>query len=218
MYQGNNRRDNSNQRNRGFQGGRGGGRPYGNRPQFQQPRRNPLPEGFSLFYIALPCPDEINVQIEAFKKHMEDQYGCRAASKSPAHITIVPPFRAEDEIIKNLNDFVQTFNVGMVPLEVKLKGYNQFADRVLFVDVEPNEKLQDLEKECMTEFTNLFPSIIFGVKPPFNPHVTIATRDIPEGRIGEARTYFETNHPYEASFVGSELKLFRLEHGWWKVL
>jgi 2'-5' RNA ligase len=217
MYQGNNRRENYNRGDRGGRGGFGGRRPYGNRPQQHQQRRNPLPEGFSLFYVAVVCPDNIEAQVADFKKYMEDKYGCRAASKSPAHITIVPPFRAEDEIEKNLLDFVNTYNMGVVPFDIQLKGYNQFADRVLFIDVTPNEQLNSLEQECMTEFTAQFPSIIFGVKPPFNPHVTIATRDIPEGRIGEARNYFETNHPFDTSFEARELKLFKLDRGWWKV-
>lgn len=210
MYQGNNRRDNYN---------RGGGRrPFANRPQHQHrpPRRNPLPEGFSLYYMAFVCPAEIEEKVSAFKKHMEDRYGCRAASKSPAHITVVPPFRAEDETESQLKDFVSTHNMGIVPTTVQLGGYGQFADRVLYIDVQPNEALSNLEQDCMREFTAQFPSIIFGVKPPFNPHVTIATRDIPEGKLPEAKTYFEQNHPFEASFEAKELKLFKLDKGWWK--
>ena len=74
-------------------GGRNQG--YG-RPQ-QQRRHNPLPEGFSLFYISIVCPEAIEAKIKGFKEYMDKTYGCRAALKSPAHLTIVPPFRAEDE-------------------------------------------------------------------------------------------------------------------------
>lgn len=190
------------------------------RPQprkFDRPKRNPLPEGFSLFYIAVSCPPEIDEKIEELKEYMQQEYGCRAARKSPAHLTIVPPFRAEDELQSELTNFVTAFNIGMVPFEVKLKDYGQFAERVLFVDVErPNETLNTLERECMAEFSEKFPGIIFGMKPDFNPHVTIATRDIPEGALKNARTYFEENHPVDMSFEAKELVLYRLENGWWK--
>lgn len=193
---------------------------YGNRrprPNFQQkPRRNPLPEGFSLYYMAIECPPAINEKVSSFKQWMEQQYGCRAAAKSPAHITVVPPFRAEDEMTASLKDFVDTFNMGMVPLEIGLSGYGQFADRVLFIDIAPNPELAVLEKEAMAEFAAQFPGIIFGMKPEFNPHVTIATRDIPAGKLEEARKYFEQNHPYTASFEATGLSLYRLENGWWK--
>jgi hypothetical protein len=79
--------------------------------KFDRPKRNPLPEGFSLFYIAVSCPPEIDEKIEGMKAYMEQEYGCKAARKSPAHLTIVPPFRAEDELEAKLSEFVTTFNV-----------------------------------------------------------------------------------------------------------
>jgi 2'-5' RNA ligase len=193
-----------------------GGR-FDRRKKFDRPKRAPLPEGFSLFYIAISCPENINEKIEGMKNYMEEQYGCRAARKSPAHLTVIPPFRAEDELQPTLLNFITTFNIGLVPFDVTLKGYGQFAERVLYVDVQaPNENLIQLEKECMNEFSEQFPGIIFGMKPEFNPHVTIATRDIPEGAIRGARSYFEQNHPIDDSFPVNSLSLYRLEDGWWK--
>jgi 2'-5' RNA ligase len=210
--------------NRGGGGGRGG---YGNRggggfrPRGQQdfrPKRNPLPEGFALYYIALICPDELNEKVKAQKEYMFEQYGCRAAGKSPAHITIVPPFRAEEDLQQNLLDFVSTFNIGIAPFTVGLNGYGNFGDRVLFIDVAPNQQLLQLEQECMQEFTDQFPSIIFGMKPPFNPHVTIATRDIPEGKLQEAKAYFEAQGSFAEQFDAKELRLVKLDHGNWNVV
>ena len=185
--------------------------------KFDRPRRNPLPEGFSLFYIAIECPPAIDEKIEVMKSYMEQEYGCKAARKSPAHLTIVPPFRAEDELEAELSNFVTTYNMGMLPFDIKLKDYGQFAERVLFVDVErPNETLVALEKETMHEFSEKFPGIIFGMKPDFNPHVTIATRDIPEGTLEKAKRYLEENHKVDLAFEAKELSLFRLDNGWWK--
>ncbi len=198
-----------------FRGNRPG---FRGRPQQQQHRRPPLPEGFSLYYVALICPDEVNEQVKAFKHIMFEKYGCKAAAKSPAHITVVPPFRAEDDLEQTLLDFVSAFSIGIVPFEAEMGGYNNFGDRVLFIDVKADERLLQLEKDCMDEFTMQFPSIIFGMKPQFSPHVTIATRDIPEGKLPEAKSYFESNHPFQAGFPVKEIRLVKLEHGDWKVL
>ncbi len=196
---------------------RGRFRPNPNRRGFDKPKRAPLPEGFSLFYMAIECPNEINEQVEQMKDYMEQNFGCRAAKKSPAHLTIVPPFRAEDELQAELLNFVQTFNMGLVPFSIRMKNYGQFADRVLFIDVEaPNVPLIELERDCMHEFSEKFPGIIFGMKPEFNPHVTIATRDIPEGALATARNYFEANHAVDVAFNANALSLYRLENGWWK--
>jgi len=147
---------------------------------------------------------------------MNDKYGCKAAGKSPGHITIIPPFRAEDDLIPSLQDFVSTFNIGIVPFDIDVNGFDQFGDRVLYVDITPNQALNQLEAECSEEFNQKFPGIIFRTKPDFNPHITIATRDIPEGKIQEAKSYFEDNHPIAESFTASSLNLMKLENGWWK--
>jgi 2'-5' RNA ligase len=202
---------------RSFNPHRGPGRPHRPAPR-PFPRRAPFPEGFSLFYVAIKCPPEIEDKIQEFKQYMNDHYGCRAAAKSPAHITVVPPFRAEDDMAAHLVNYVHTFNAGLVPVEVKLSGYGHFGDRVLYVDIKPSDALNALEKEAMAEFSSQFPSIIFGMKPDFNPHVTLATRDIPEGKLFEAKAYFETQHPYEAAFQARDLTLFQLEKGWWKAI
>jgi 2'-5' RNA ligase len=196
---------------------KGGRKPYPPRYQ-QKPKRPPLPEGFSLFYMALLCPENIEAEVKGFKDYMFETYGSKAAAKSPAHITVVPPFRAEDELAPNLLDFVTTFNMGMVPIDIMLSGYGNFGERVLYVDVVPNDHLTQLEVDCMKDFSQQFPSIIFGLKPPFNPHVTIATRDIPEGKLAAAKQYFETTHPYQRQFTAKELKVLKLESGTWKVL
>ena len=169
-----------------------------------------------MFYMAIVCPGEIEEKVKGFKEYMEKQYGCRAAKKSPAHLTIVPPFRAENEMEKPLLDFVQTFNMGMLPVDIAFNGFGNFGDRVLFVDVAPNPSLNSLEQEAMQEFGNQFPGIIFGMKPEFNPHVTIATRDIPEGRLAQALAYFKDNHEASDSFTAKELTLLKLVDGWWE--
>lgn len=202
----------------GGYGNRGGGfRPRGPQQDFR-PKRNTIPDGFALFYIAVICPETINEKIKGQKEYMFQQYGCKAAGKSPAHITIVPPFRAEEELLPHLLDFVSTFNIGIVPFQINLTGYGNFGDRVLFVDVAPNPQLVQLEQECMQEFSHQFPSIIFGIKPPFNPHVTIATRDIPEGKLAEAKAYFEAQGPFAEQFEAKEVRLVKLEKGYWNIV
>lgn len=199
-------------------GGNGGGYGRGRYQQDQRPRRNALPEGFSLFYMAVMCPAEINDRVTNMKNWMKDQYGCVAASKSPAHLTIVPPFRAEDEMEATLLDFVSTFNIGVLPFEIRLNGYGNFDSRVLFVNVDDSQALMQLEQDAMADFQQHFPSIIFGMKPPFHPHVTIATRDIPEGKLSEAKAHFEATQPFDDVFTVKELRLVKLVNGTWEVL
>jgi len=50
---------------------------YNRRPQYDRPQYNrpaPIPEGFALYYIAAPCPDEVNTHIHLFKDYMQQKF------------------------------------------------------------------------------------------------------------------------------------------------
>ncbi len=185
--------------------------------QDRRPSRK-IPEGFSLYYMAIVCPEPVNDRVRELKSYMNATYGCEAASKSPAHLTIVPPFRAEDELEKSLKEFAEIFSMGILPFEVKLDGIGQFGDRVLFINADGGDSLQNLEKECMAEFEEKFPSILFGMKPEFHPHVTIATRDIPEGKIDDARNYLEREFNETLPFEVRDIRVLKLEKGYWNIV
>ena len=177
---------------------------------------NNLPEGFALYYIAILCSNEINEKVSELKQYMQSTYGSRAAQKSPAHLTIVPPFKSEEDFEGNYKSFLEEVNFTLVPTTVRLNDYNHFGEKVLFVDVEKSESLLNIEKETFKAFEEKFPAISFNTKPEFNPHVTIATRDIPEGKLAEALAYFKENHPFDAEFTVKELKLMKLQNNKWQ--
>jgi len=190
---------------------------YNGRPQYRR-RSNaptPLPEGFALYYIGAICPEDVNEKVSVYKQYMLDKYGSRAAQKSPAHLTIVPPFKAEEDMEKRLDDFVATYNFSLIPFEIQLKGFNHFTNSVLFVDALPNEALNSMEQELNTQFTAAFPSIIFRTKPMFHPHVTIATRDIPENRFEEIWDYFQQQE-IEVAYLCKAVSLMKLIRGVWQ--
>ncbi|MDA3613958.1 2'-5' RNA ligase family protein [Polluticaenibacter yanchengensis] len=178
--------------------------------------QNSLPDGFALYYIAILCGNEINEKVLSLKNYMQSTYGSRAALKSPAHLTIIPPFKSEEDLENNYKSFLDEVNFTLVPVTVKLNGYNHFGERVLFVDVEKTEALLNIEKETFNLFEDRFPAISFNAKPEFNPHVTIATRDIPEGKLSEALAYFKENHPFNDEFTVKELKLMKLKNNKWE--
>ena len=53
-----------------------------------------------MYYIAVAAPEEINKQALKWKQYMKDVYGCVVALKSPAHITLIPPFWCKEELEK----------------------------------------------------------------------------------------------------------------------
>ncbi|MEO7311634.1 MAG: 2'-5' RNA ligase family protein [Chitinophagaceae bacterium] len=190
---------------------------YNGRPQYD--RRNdrpaPLPEGVALYYIGTVCPVDVNEKVVGYKQYMQEKFGSRAAQKSPAHLTLVPPFRAEEDMESRLLDFIEAFNIGIVPFDIELNGFDHFGNKVLFVQVAGNESLKALEMEINHQFVTSFPAITFRSKPDFHPHVTIATRDIPEHRFEEAWNYIKQQE-FNAIYACKELKVMKLANGFWK--
>ena len=193
---------------------RGGGFDRRNQSSYGPPRPAPIPEGFALYYIATLCPPAIDEKVSEYKQYMQSKYGSRAAQKSPAHLTIVPPFKAEEDMEQLLKDFVEKYNADFSAFDIHLKNFDHFNQRVLFVSAVPGEELSNLEKEVNQQFSEAFPSIIFRTKPEFHPHVTIATRDIPEHRFDEIWDYFQQQE-MDVSFTASEITVLKLVQGRW---
>ena len=46
----------------------------------------------TMYFVALVLPEELNQEILKWKRYMHERFQCSVGLKSPAHITLVPPF------------------------------------------------------------------------------------------------------------------------------
>ncbi len=109
---------------------------------------------------------------------MKDHFNCLVALRSPAHITLVPPFWMNDDLENKLEDAISQFSRHQVPFEINLKNFAAFKPRVIYADVLSAPYLQTLHDQ-LHEY--LIASDLFPIKKedhPFHPHVTIAARDL----------------------------------------
>ena len=70
----------------------------------------------SLFFIAIMPNKELEEEVYAFKKYMASHFGAQHALKSPAHITLIPPFKWD---LAKINPFQQN-------LTLFSKGHHRF--------------------------------------------------------------------------------------------
>jgi 2'-5' RNA ligase len=136
----------------------------------------------SMYFSALVCPPVLNEKILRFKLWMREHYGCVVALKSPAHITLVPPFWWVTDLEDELREIIKTFKTDAGEFEVYLKGFSHFGKRVLFVAVEENTLLGNLRDKVVTHFSLSSGQTIPADDRPFHPHVTIANRDLRSAR------------------------------------
>jgi 2'-5' RNA ligase len=171
---------------------------------------------FMLYFIAIVTPETINQQVLEWKNYMLQRFHCKVALKSPAHITLIPPFEMRDSVQPEMKEQLQSFAAGRQPFPIHLKNFAAFEPRVIYVDVPPNARLTELKT---TLETTLLQSRRFPIKKedrPFHPHVTIANRDLKKQDFPLAWQYFQ-QITYAVHFPANAITLLRLNNQSWEI-
>ncbi|WP_145855952.1 2'-5' RNA ligase family protein [Pedobacter suwonensis] len=129
----------------------------------------------NLFLVCLIPPVSIADDINEIRTYIADKFNVRESLKRPAHITLYPPVKlsgydADERFFKALTD--ASFNQRFTQV---LQNFNSFPEHTFYLDVEQNEGLMLLEKQITKA---LQPLKLIGKKEKFNPHLTLAFRDI----------------------------------------
>jgi 2'-5' RNA ligase len=169
-----------------------------------------------LYFIAIVAPGHVNEQVLTWKKYMEQEYGCKVALRSPAHITLVPPFSMSSEKEKALSQQLSVFCSGEKSFSIHLHHFDSFAPKVIFVHVEPGKQLVQLKHRLDEHLTPLKDFSFKKEQRPFHPHITIANRDLPKKDFKKAREYF-AGLRYSAEFQADNISLLRHNNKEWEI-
>jgi 2'-5' RNA ligase len=170
-----------------------------------------------LYFVALVLPETLNEQIKQFKTFMQERWGCAVGLKSPAHITLIPPFWMNETLEESFCNDIDSLCKTIMPFVVATKNFSAFKPRTIFIEPVLDGFLKKL-KEATDHFCKMHPQ--YGAKAdprPFHPHITIATRDLHKRAFAEAWPYFE-NKKFEASFNADGLSVLRHNTKNWDVI
>ena len=138
-----------------------------------------------LYYIAIVVPEPLQSEITAFKTDIHQRFGAKSALKSPAHITLFPPFRwestDENALKMALNEFSLEYFQKRGLLSIKLKNFGFFRKSTVFIQPESNENLNLMRLELLnylSKHINLRDEK--DAARPYHPHITLVNRDISE--------------------------------------
>ncbi len=132
-------------------------------------------------------PKKLIERLEEVREEFASNYQCKAALKTPVHLTLVPPFQLEtgkdEELVaalkagEDLNRFA-----------IELKDYGYFEENeVLFVSVQPSVALSVLQQAVNGWVHDGFTvSEKYQNHEEYHPHITIGRKDIPKGRFADA--------------------------------
>jgi len=167
-----------------------------------------------MYFIAHVLPRGEAALIHACKEDMRNRYGAVVALRSPAHITLIPPFRFEAHAESKLFTALETLNQRPV-FTLKGAGFSSFPPRTLLAAVKDNDDLKRLHADAVTVFGN-FPQVKKETRP-FHPHITIANRDITPSQFKEAWELYR-NRRFDAGWEVKEISLLRYGQKKWDVI
>jgi 2'-5' RNA ligase len=165
------------------------------------------------YFIAIVLPSAILEEIESIKQKLYNLYNLKGALRSPAHITLHRPFEWREEKEEKLIETLKNFSFNK-KFSIDLKNFNFFEPRVIFVDVLTNETLLELHKE-LKSFAQTELKLFNEVNDlrGFDPHITIAFRDLKKPIFYDLKKEFE-NKEYSGSFNYSGFSLLKFEKKW----
>jgi 2'-5' RNA ligase len=172
--------------------------------------------GISKYFIALVPPSPTYEQAQQWKEYFKVEFNSKAALNSPPHITLHMPFEwktgKETKLVESLHRFAQTQN----KLEIELNGFRCFEPRVIYMNVEENRALTQMQSAlnrfCKTEL-NLFNAN--RLDQPYHPHLTVAFRDLKKADFLKAWAFVKDLKP-EAKFMCEELVLLKHDGRVWQ--
>ena len=167
-----------------------------------------------MFFIALLLPEELNEKVRVYKKYMQERYGCSVALRSPAHITLVPPFWFDENNELSLVQSLENFEFGP-GFTLTTHHFSSFPPRTIFIALDPSDELNHLKERSDLHFRQSGLAIPTDARP-FHPHITIATRDLHKKNFHESWAYFKDRN-FMHSFRVERLSLMKHNGSIWEV-
>jgi 2'-5' RNA ligase len=170
-----------------------------------------------LYFIAIVTPADINQQVLEWKNYMLQRFHCKVALKSPAHITLIPPFKMPVTQQAAMEQALRLFTTPQHSFSIQLKNFAAFKPRVIYVHVQPNTHLSDLQASLEAKLLQYRHFPIKKEDRPFHPHVTIANRDLNAADFPLAWQYFQ-QITYEVSFTANAISLLKHNGHTWEIV
>lgn len=170
------------------------------------------------YFIAIVPPEPAYQQLHRLKEYCFEKYKSKCALRSPPHLTLHMPFlwkeKNEIHLIEGLTAFCQT----QTNFNLSLSGFSCFPPRVIFVAVDQNNALINLQRQlvkfCRVELNLLNANYR---EQPFHPHITIAFRDLKKSVFEEAWQEF-SDRPFIQQFSLNNIALLKHDGHRWDVL
>ena len=169
-------------------------------------------------FIGVLLPEDITLTLEDCRRFMNQKYGCRSGHRTPIHVTLVPPFKLPEEY--TTEDLIDAVEKNVLPFasglsfSAKIENFDAFGDRTIFAKVIADKKWTKLRDAVFEAVSKAVPGTLKKDRRPFQPHLTVANRDIPEGASTQALQYLNELNLFE-KFPADNITIFERKGGSW---
>ena len=198
--------------------GNSGARNFASRSNSGGRFSNQRGQSLQTHFLGVLLPEDITSTLEDCRRYMNRNYGCRSGYGTPLHVTLVPPFLLPDEY--TTDDLVRALEKDVLPAAEELlftasiNNFEAFGDRTIFANVVTNSKWTKLRDAVLNAVLDAAPGCTKKDKRPFQPHLTVANRDIPAGVSAEALAAFNELNLVE-DFPVDNITIFERNGGKW---
>ena len=168
-------------------------------------------------FIGVLVPDDITLTLEDCRRYMREAYGCKSGHKTPIHVTLIPPFRLQDEYsTKDLSNAIEGNVLAKgLGFTAKVNNFDAFGDRTIFAKVEHDTKWTALRDAVYSAIIKAVPGCTKKDQRPFTPHLTVSNRDIPAGVTKDALEVMNEMDLVE-EFPVDNITIFERKGGCWE--
>lgn len=169
------------------------------------------------YYVAIVPEGEIQIKLQNLKLHISEHYQTKAAMKSPAHLTLFPPFVAEGNSELPLRQTMDRTVALFQPFVLYTNNFDYFPPRVAFVALEANEQLNKLERAVRHHLKELAFLRSTKIQSHFHPHITLGNRDWTPEQFEACRNELRTKKFCEQLPV-QDVSLLRYNQTEWEII
>jgi len=169
-------------------------------------------------FLGVLIPEDLTLTLEDCRRYMNEAYGCKSGYGTPIHVTLVPPFHLPEEY--TTADLVQAIENDVLSQAVQLKfdahidNFDAFGDRTIFAKVIRDDKWTALRDKVVASVLKTAPGCTKKDQRPFQPHLTVANRDIPAGVSKDALEVMNELNLVE-DFPVDNITIFERKNGKW---
>lgn len=168
----------------------------------------------AIYFVAIIPDPGVLAEVKAFQRYVSEHFGSSRALRAPPHITLIPPFKWHQSEIDKLESELEAITKALQTVKVQLKNFNCFPPRVVYVDVEKNKALENLQSGLQRHLNLKLEIKSDRPDRPFHPHMTVAFRDLRKEMFRQAWEYF-SKVSYQREFVVEQICLLQHNGAQW---